>query len=138
MKASLRRIKAIEAAAYPPSMRQLQNVATWKEVADYCECRAEELLVLSGESWYLLAAEHEDYVEIADLAATGGLGSAIWRIIAAAKGRWAGKTVVCDARQGTSYCLLKALERRGIVRVISETPWEWEDEKMFEVKLKVK
>lgn len=134
MRDTLARIRRIEKAAYPPHMWQLQWVFRIKDLAEYCECRPDQVFVLTGQDWYLLAAEREDEVEVVDFASIGGCRD-ILRVLATVVPRWRGRRVVMDARESTSYRLVMLLVRRYRLDVIEDELWFWGDEPMHSLVL---
>jgi len=133
----IRFIKNIEARVYPEHMQMMQCLDDIYDLADYCECEVDELFVLTGDNWYLIAAEHEDFVEIVDLCADGNIGMEIIKLIAVLRKRWAGKRVTMDARESTSYPIIRALIRRFNYRVIRDEIWSWDDEVMHDIELQM-
>lgn len=122
-------LRQIERAAYPPHMRQMQAVRSIEDLAEYCECRPDQVFVLSGEGWYFIAAEREGEVEVVDFASAGGCRD-LFRVLAAVLARWRGRKVAMDCRARTSYPLVLALVRRYQAVVLEDTSWYWGDDEM--------
>jgi len=127
-------LRHVERAAYPPHMRQMQYVRGVRDLAEYCECRPDQVFVLTGRDWYLLAAEREDEVEIVDFASAGGCRE-VFRVLATVVKRWRGRTIILDARHCTSYPLVMALTGRYGLRVVQDEVWHWGDESMHSLVL---
>lgn len=132
----LSKLKKIERAAYPKFMQLINGCRNIEELADYCECSPQELFILCGEDWYLLAAEREDEVEVVDLASVGGMGLEIIKVIKTSIKRWKGKTVKMDCRASTSYpILLRIVQRYGLSYTDEVWFWEWEEMHSITVQL---
>lgn len=131
---TISRISQVEAAAYPEFMCSLQDAASLEDVADYCECRPEQVYILSEETYYLLASEKR-VVEVADVACLPNTTFPIFSVEPILRKRWAGKKIVADLREATSYRILPYLLRKGW-KLLRDKPWAWENEVMHEVHLK--
>lgn len=136
MKKVLPILKKIERMAYPEFMWSINDCRNIRDLADYCECHPNELFILCGEDWYLLAAEREDEVEVVDLASINGMGFEIIKVIKTCLNRWQGKTVTMDCRASTSYpILLKIVQRYGYD--YTDEVWYWEDEEMHAITVRL-
>lgn len=136
MKKVLPFICRIERQVYPVHMRQMQHIRDTADLADYCECRLDQLLTLSGEDWYLIAAERGDEVEIVDFASLKGCTD-IFKILVRVVPRWRGRRIVLDARASTSYRLVLALVKRYKIQVVEDEMWHWGDEEMHHLVLQL-
>lgn len=127
-------IKKIEAKAYPPHMQQLQNCKTWEEVAEYCEVSPKNLLVYTEANMYILIGEHKRFIEVVDMASVGhfNIFEALNFIKVAAKG----KKIKLDAREGTSYPLILKLHKK--LEVIKDEAWQWGEDVMHEMEVRIK
>lgn len=135
--ASISLAREIEAAVYPHWMQQLQWVETLAELAEYCECQPSQVRLITGNGWYLLAAERKRSVEVVDLCAlphTGPLG--MREVFSSLALEWSGKTVEMDCRKSTSYPLVMRLVESYGIQVLEDEPWDWGGEEMRAIKLK--
>lgn len=71
-KKDIQKIKRIERQAYPKHMRQMQYVKNLQELADYCECAKEGVILIAEEEWYLIVAKNKDTYEVVDWASISG------------------------------------------------------------------
>lgn len=126
------RIKDIEKRLYPEHMLGITSESA-KGLAEYCECSLDELCVLRGENWYSLLAIKEDYVEIADLAALPGNEFAASRAIMLELLKHKGKVVFIDARESTSYPMVKRAEEKGRIEILKDELYYWEGVPMHEM-----
>jgi len=135
MKASrkiLRHIRRIEREAYPPAFRQIQDVRTWRDLAEYCEGRPR---LLTWETGYCLWTSEE----LVDLAATAPVDLHRQRkIYQALAETFAQRAFQLDAREETSWRLLCAWAKRGLVEIVSVHPYEWAGETFYEVEARFK
>lgn len=129
---TLQSLKNIESVAYKnTNYAEMQHCMTWEEVADYCDCNLYELRVCLNKDWYVLLAEHEDCVELVDLASkikTTPL-SLIMNTILKYK-----KPFLMDCRENTSYRILKALEKAGHIEVSQDNSYSRGGEIFHEVR----
>ena len=134
----LRRIRSIERAAYPPHMRQMQDCRSWKDLAEYCEVSLDKVTVVLEKDYYLILAENGSEVEIVDLASKNGISPGtlmgLFRKILVSL---SGKSVICDARAGTSLKVLHALSRAGKIKIQKDNKWTWRDDEMHSLKFVV-
>ncbi len=130
MKGRLRHLRAIERGAYPPAFRQLQDCRTWADLRAYCEG---EPRVWTWPGGYLLATD----VEIVDLASTIPVSLAqLRRLAGELAAHFGSRDVTLDARERTSWRLIRYAARRGILEIRSAEPWEWDGERFFETTIR--
>ena len=129
-------VRDIERAVYPAHMCSLQGDSL-ECLAEYCECSIQQLFVLQGDGWYLLAAEHHRSVEICDLAALPGHEHAAMRGLLTAGQRWTGKCITLDARETTSYPIIRRLARMGRITILKDEEYEWGLEVMHDMVLQL-
>ena len=131
------RIAEIEASVYPAHMCMLQGSVTSEEgdqLADYCECSIDELVILRSEYWYALIADHHDGdVEVCDLAALPGHEFGALKALLLAGAKWQGRTVTLDARGTTSYPIIQRLARVGRITILRDEEYYWGREEMHEL-----
>lgn len=129
---ALRTLKDIEHVAYKnTNYAMMQHYTTWEDVADYCDCNLHELRVYLNEDWYVLLAEHEDYIEFVDLASkvkTTPLSLIVNTILEYKK------PFLMDCRENTSYRMLKALEKAGRIEVSQDDSYSRGGETFHEVR----
>ena len=127
----LKKMKDIEAVAYPSFMQSICDCDTLEELANYCECKVSQLFCIIGENYYLLAANKKHSVEIVDFASTGRCLE-IFKIVKIILKEFSRKKVIMDCRESTSYpIVIKLLKRKKIK--YTDTIWYWENEVMHEI-----
>lgn len=129
---NLAKLKRIEREAYAGTgYMQMQHCESWSDVASYCECPLENLHIAFINDGYIIAACHDGFMEVVDLASSGrnmNLFDA-WEFL-----RELGKPMFLDAREKTSYRLIKGLERRGEIHIIEDISHDWDGETFHEIK----
>lgn len=129
-------IAYIESQAYPSFMCGMEGVETWEDVADYCEAKVPALQVYGKAGhWYALVIVRKKRVYVADLACVPGKVPPIWTIIRTLLGLANGRPVYCDARDTTSFPLIKRLADRGRIKCTILDTWCWGGETMHECKI---
>ena len=120
-------LRKIEKLAYPKGMRQLGSVRNISDLAEYMECHEDEVVVLQGEGWYILIADHQrGDVELVDIASSSlRLGVQMWRALVGHIIQLSGRRVTMDARESTSYPMVRKLAERGVIEILSDATWEW-------------
>jgi hypothetical protein len=129
-------LRRIERSAYPPHMRQMQDVNSIRDLAEYCECRVSEVRVIEGPNYYVIVALKDECCEIVDMAATGRFN--FFAVVSQLKSIVGDREVTLDARASTSYPLVRLMERRGLIVVQSCEEWDWDGETMYEMSLRVR
>lgn len=121
----LKRIREIEAVAYPEAFRMLQDAFHIVDLFYYMECEEDDAIVHVEDNWYLLASRESG--EIVDLASDSPLRMKdmikIYRILKSIDG-----DITLDAREKTSYRLIMALVKSGRATIKSDTAYEWDGE----------
>ena len=124
----LQHLAAVEAAAYPAALQQMQDMESLQDLEDYCEGKP---TVFAWEHGYCLCTRGE----IVDLAATAPLSLAELRtLLRQLKGH--SKRVELDARTSTSWKLLQYAQRRGYLTILKAHPWDWDGEAFFAVSIR--
>jgi hypothetical protein len=143
----------LEADIYPESMRSLPEIIEpfnadeldlLVEQYDYLEkdldldidsVSADEILVTGSKNkWYLILEKNEDCVEIVDMAAKDGVLPIFKILNFFEKLKESGiKKIKMDARESTSYPLIKALIKRKKAVFKEKKPWTWGEEKMYPI-----
>lgn len=129
---NLAKLKRIEREAYEGTgYMQMQHCMSWESVASYCECSLDDLHIAFIDDGYVIAACHEDYMEIVDLASSGRNMNlfAVWDFL-----KKIGKPMTLDARESTSYRLIKHLERRGEITICSDESHTWGGEPFHDLR----
>ena len=127
----LKKMKDIEAVAYPSFMQSICDCDTLEELADYCECKVSQLFCIINNNYYLLAANKKHSVEIVDFASTGRCLE-IFKIVSTLLKEFNGKKITMDCRESSSYpIVIKLLKRKKIK--YTNTIWYWENEVMHEI-----
>lgn len=131
-------LKKIEGAVYPSHMQYMQDLETISDLADYCECRARQLIIETGPNWYFLAAQKKRSVEIVDICADGAFPvREMLSLVRKYLNKWRGKRITLDARHTTSWKLVAFLEKSGKVKITHHEEWWWGNELMHEVGMEV-
>ena len=127
----LKKMKDIEAVAYPSFMQSICDCDTLEDLADYCECKVSQLFCIVNRNYYILAANKRHSVEIVDFASTGRCLE-IFKIVSTLLKEFNGKKVTMDCRESSSYpIVIKLLKRKKIK--YTDTTWYWESETMHEI-----
>lgn len=127
-------LKSIEAKAYPYYMQMIQYAENEQDLADYCECSVEQLgyKLCNDNKAYIIWSKKGNVVEIVDIAGDFGssLRSELLNTLTGAK------KIVLDAREDTSYRLIKPMAKRYGFRIKKDRQWEWGDHIMHEMVLR--
>lgn len=130
MKKMLKNIKRIESQSYPSCYRQMEDCNSIGDIVEYCEAKdIDDLIIITGKTWYFLAVKSTR--EIVDLAGKTSL-SDLFKIKRKIKEVFSGLTVKLDARENTSYRIIKRLGK-----VVKDYPYSWNDEVFHEMEVLV-
>jgi len=128
-------IKRIERKAYPAFMQSYQYIDTPEEAYEEIECDGDYYCHVDN-GWYMLICNSDEaYVE--DLASERPLGFIELNIMLNILRKFGDKFITADCRASTSYRLLKMAEKRKLIQMYEENPWNWGSEKMIQLKFKV-
>lgn len=132
---NLEKIKSIERTAYDGTVyTQMQRCRTWADIASYCQCSLSEVNILLSDTGYVIVAAHKDegYAEIVDLASTDRRMNLreVWDFL-----RELSLPFTMDARENTSYRMIKALEKKGEITIASSYPHTWGGETFYDLKV---
>lgn len=131
---SLELIKRIERTAYSGTpYSQMQHCRTWDDIARYCECSREELRILLSDTGYVIAAAHRSgYAEIVDLASIDRRMNLyeVWDFL-----KDLGLPFTLDARESTSYRMIKKLEEKGEIVISESHSYTWGGETFYDLKV---
>ena len=131
----IEKLKAIEKRAYADTIySQMQSFKTIDDLAEYCETSKEDVHILSGDDWYVILGEHEDYIEIVDMASTGH-NLPVNKVLAFMKSFK--KPFTMDARESTSYKLVKALDKANMLKIDKDDEYMWGNEKFHDIECEV-
>lgn len=144
----LQKMKEIEASAFPPHMQMMNselgdNDLTMDMVLDYITNNVPGLSpndvdIYVGNSWYMIT-HYEDggrELHIDDVAAMGGqFGRGVAFAFISVLSGLMQKAETChvDAREGTSYVMLKDAEKNGRLTIQHDRKWDWGGVKMHKV-----
>jgi len=129
-------IKEIEQKAFPAHMRQYDDIESMEDVDELTEDCTGDFFCHIETDWYILGC-NSDKVYVEDFASTRSLGlPELYRVIKLLRS-FGDKIIEADFRQSTSYRLIKMAEKKKIVEIIDESPWNWDGEKMTEVTFKI-
>lgn len=130
MKKILRHIISIEARVYPPVYRQMQDIRSMKDLKEYCESKPH---IISWCDGYCLFTKRE----VVDLCSITPIDFGIMHKISKRLRKfYKYREFAADLRQNTSYKLVKIMERRGVLEVVSDEAYDWGGETFHEVKIK--
>ena len=126
-------IKRIERKAYENNrgLMQLQDCETDEDIKDYCE--TDDVTCLMGDNFYLMVGEHDDHYEVVDLAKESGLVN-IHKVVAFLQSMDKDKPFTFDARENTSYKIIKALSKAGRCEIEKDTTYTWCGETFHDIK----
>ena len=133
---NLERLKYIERTAYAHTpYLQMQHCNSWQSVANYCQCSLSELKIMMSETSYVIAATHpaRGYCEICDLASIDRQMNLfeVWDFLKSLQ-----LPFTLDARENTSYRMIKVLERRNEIVIAEDTPYQWGGETFHGLKIR--
>lgn len=118
----------IERSSYPACYRQMQDCSTIDDIVEYCEAEGPtDLIIMTGKSWYFLAVKSTR--EIVDLAGKINLKE-LFKIKEVLKGQFNGRPVILDAREKTSYRIIKKLGK-----IMKDNPYSWNEEIFHEMEI---
>ena len=130
-KSVMQEIAIIEAQCYPKYMRSLQSINNREDLQYYCE--SEDVFVLQNNTTYLICTRDE----VVDFASSVKLSLAeVVKIKEFLMNTFGNNVFFLDARKTTSYRLIKAFQKRGVLTVISEQEWQWGSETFYSMNVK--
>jgi hypothetical protein len=137
---NLEKVKEIEKRAYPEFMLRYDSIDSVDDAKEELEseCGGGQYFCHVDNDWYILGCNRANEIEVEDLASVKSLGFAELNIILNLLRSFGPKNIRADCRSGTSYRLLKLAEKRGSIEIFSEEPWNWGNEKMYELVFKIK
>lgn len=137
---NIEKIKLIEKKSYPQFMWQYEEAKNLDDIYKIINKNKKdgEIFFHIDEDWYLLGVNRNEEISIADLASTKKLSFLEMNCILDLIKKFGNKKIVADCRDSTSYNLLKLLEQRGTIEVITESPWLWGNEKMYKLSFTIK
>ena len=129
-KADIKSIKAVEASVYPEHMQYMQDIRNVSDIEDYCEDN-DVCVILKDSAYVIMASE-----EVVDMASVNPLSMVeMVEILGYMKSYYGSNVFSLDARESTSYKLLKFLSKRGTITILSEYSWDWDGVVMYEMEL---
>lgn len=122
-KAMVTNIAKIEKECYPEYMRSLQFISSRNDLKEYCE--SEDIFAIYSNTTYILCTKDEivDFASISKLSLVE-----LMEVKRLLKEVFDTNRFFLDARETTSYRLIKFLEKRKEITVISDNTWEWGNE----------
>ena len=130
-KSVMQEIATIEAQCYPKYMRSLQSINNREDLQYYCE--SEDVFVLQNNTTYLICTRDE----VVDFASSVKLSLAeVVKIKEFLMNTFGNNVFFLDARKTTSYRLIKAFQKRGVLTVVSEQEWQWGSETFYSMNVK--
>ena len=133
----LMRIKEIEKKVFPEHMRQYEDIESMDDVDELTEDCYGEFFCHVENDWYILGCNSGDKVYVDDFSSVKSLGLPELYAVVRLLRSFGDKIIEADFRQSTSYRLIKMAEKKKIVEIIDETPWNWDGEKMSEITFKI-
>ena len=134
VKSVIQDVIKMELEIYPEHMTMFsEEVRNKVELFEYCEDNQVTIVIDYDEQWYLIMTK----TEIIDLAAMNKLSlfciNKIYNILSA---HFKDKKVELDARELSSYRLIKLFEKRNKLTILQEESWLWEYEIMYSMTIK--
>lgn len=128
-------IKEIEQRSYPRFMWQYEEAESLEDIYKILNKSGEEgeLFYHLDKDWYVLGVNRKDEILVSDFASTKKISFLEMNIVFDLIKKLGKKKIIADCRDLTSYNLLKLLEQRGTIKITSENPWLWGNEKMYEI-----
>lgn len=127
----MQEIATVEFQCYPVYMQSLQNMDSRHQLQDYCESK--DVFILQNSTTYVICTDEE----IVDFASSVKLSiSELLKIKEFLIETFGNRQFFLDARKTTSYKLIKFLERRGEITIISEEEWEWGAETFYSLNVR--
>lgn len=131
----IQKLCEIEKKAYADTIyAQMQGFENIRDLAEYCEVSPKNVHVMSGDDWYVILGEHRDHIEIVDLASTGKR-LPVKQVLEFMKSF--DKPVTMDAREETSYKLVKALDRMHMLQINKDESYQWGGETFHDVEAEI-
>ena len=137
----INRLKAIEKMAYPEEYQQLQEIATTRDIAEYVGCDDDELRVIVSNDWYAIIALTHNSVYIADLASERKKLNRIqfFEFITKLKEIMGNRKILkFEARESSSYRLVKRAVEQGVLDVVMDEPRIWGAEVFHDMVCEIK
>lgn len=129
-------VKNIEKEVYPPRMHTYQDFDDIEELLDYNDCDGQIDCIIKND-WYAIFCNGPTEVEITDFASRKPLGFAEILEVKNKLQSFGDKIISMNARESTSYKIIKLGERRGWFKIISDEPNITFGEPMHEITMKV-
>jgi hypothetical protein len=129
-------VKSIEKEVYPPRMQTYQDFDDIEELLDYNDCDGQIDCIIKND-WYAIFCNGPTEVEITDFASRKPLGFAEILEVKNKLQSFGDKIISMNARESTSYKLIKLGERRGWFEIISDKTNITFGETMHEIIMKV-
>ena len=129
-------VKNIEKEVYPPRMHTYQDFDDIEELLDYNGCDGQIDCIIKND-WYAIFCNGPTEVEITDFASRKPLGFAEILEVKNKLQSFGDKIISMNARESTSYKIIKLGERRGWFKIISDEPNITFGEPMHEIIMKV-
>lgn len=131
------RVKQIEKTAYPNHMQFYQDFDDIDDIIDYADCQGQIDCHVEND-WYAIFCNGAKEVEIIDLASTRPLSLSDLFVVYKKLLSFGDKLFTMNARETTSYRLIKLGEKRGMFEIISDEPNSLYGEPMHEIVFKMK
>lgn len=123
-------ISSVEKEVYPSYMLSMQGVTSERGFKNYCESNS--LQVIFSEDMYCICSK----TEVIDFATTGKLSLVeLQEVKNFLKSWFKNKSFSLDARATTSYRLIKFLEHKKEINIISQEMWYWNNEQFYDLEL---
>ena len=117
------------ARVYPEAYRMMQHAHSLQDLEEYAEVDPGKLHIRVTPNSYLLLGEHTEGFELVDFASTVPVSfSELREYVTFVTEKCAGHYLTLDAREGTSWKILKFLLRHHPNALIREEEYDWDGE----------
>ena len=113
----------------------------YESVSDFLEstlCGLGQIYVLTGDNWYFLVIRQYTHIVGYDFASATGRCMDVMRIYRILIDLFHGKYAFIYGRETTSYRLIKAVEKKGEIRIIRDKIVVENDERCHKMLIKIK
>lgn len=127
----MQEIAAVEFQCYPAYMQSLQSIHSKFQLQDYCESK--DVFILQNDTTYVICTEDE----VVDFASSAKLSiNDLLKIKEFLIETFGNRQFFLDARKTTSYRLIKFLEKRGDIVIVSQEEWKWGSETFYSLNVR--
>lgn len=132
-------IKEVSKLAYPNEESVYENIRSIDDLAtEGIYCRKGKLYVLTGKDWYFILIREFSHIFAYDFASSSGRCTDILKIYSDLISLFKGKKGVMCCVENTSYPLVLLIEKRGYLRIISDSIVEQNGERLHKLYVTIK